>query len=65
MNEVMVEFGNGGYVYYDTDENNALWAAEEVLKCMENNGINVDNLYPTRAVLRDQNRNDISETDFH
>ncbi len=59
MNEIKIEFGKAGYIYYKTDEDTAVWAVDEALNCMKNNGINVDNLNPIAAILRDENGNDI------
>lgn len=64
MNEVKIEFGKAGYIYYQTDEDTAVWAVGEALNCMKNNGINVDNLHPTEAVLRDANGNDIDSVSY-
>lgn len=64
MNEVKIEFGKAGYIYYETDEDTAVWAVDEALNCMKNNGINVDNLHPTEAVLRDANGNDIDSVNY-
>ena len=61
MNELMACFGKGSWVYWKTDETNCIWAIEELDNVMTNNGINTDNLKVTRAVLRDENENDIDE----
>ena len=64
MNEVKIEFGKAWYIYYKTDEDTADWAVDEALNCMKNNGINVDNLNPVAAILRDENGNDIDSVTY-
>ena len=61
MNELMVVFGNAGYVYFETEKEIASSAYYDFIRHMRMSGINVDNLHPTKVVLRDINMDDIGE----
>ena len=63
MNELKVEFGNAGYIYYETEKKTAFSAYDEFIECLRSNGINDDNLRPSYAVLRDRDGYDIGEVE--
>lgn len=63
MNELMVCFGDGGYIYYNTDATEIDKATREWARIMDRAGMNIDNLVPTYACLRDNHDNNIDETD--
>lgn len=57
MNELMISFMGGGYVYYTTNQSNADKAFDEFLQTCENSGINMDNMLFDKAILRNQDGN--------
>ena len=62
MYELMVCFGNGGYMYYNTDQILIDKATREWGHVIDHAGMNIDNMNPTSACLRDNNGNIIAET---
>ena len=60
--ELMICFGNGGYIYYNTLKANLKEALHEWADAMNECCINTDNLEPTYACLRDLDDNITEET---
>lgn len=63
VNELMICFGDGGYIYYNTYESEINKATKEWARLMDRIGINIDNLMPTSACLRDPDDVVIDETE--
>ena len=61
MNELKIEFGDAGYLYFKTNQQTCDKAFDDFLQSLEDIGVNIDNInleYET-CVLRDANYNDI------
>lgn len=61
MNELMVNFGISGYIYFRTERDKTSEAIEEFYNAMENAGINCDNLFLESYELRDPDGEIIEE----
>jgi len=59
--ELMICFGEGGYLYYNTLKSNIKDAMKDWYKAMDHAYMNVDNMEITSAVLRDPDGNDVDE----
>ena len=59
MNELMITFMNGGYIYYKTDQVKADKAFDEFLRICEEAGMNLDNMFWDKAVLRNDTQGNI------
>jgi len=59
--ELMICFGEGGYLYYNTLNSNIKDAMKDWYKAMDHAYMNVDNMEITSAVLRDPDGNDVDE----
>lgn len=60
MNELMIVFKGGNYLYYKTHISNLKHALEDFRIRCEVNNINIDNMNIEKAVLRDANGKKIS-----
>lgn len=58
-NELYVDMGLSGYIYFKTRKKNCLDAIEDYQKAMESVGINSNNYCPLEYELRDENGNNI------
>ena len=61
MNELMVVYDGGQYLYWPTIETTPQNAIRAFGKLLSDNGINMDNMMVFRYELRDENGNDIPE----
>ncbi len=61
MNELMVVFGNQGYIYFPTKASNCEDAVEDFINTLKKAGINTDNLCIMTCTLRDGEYNDIDK----
>lgn len=64
MNELKVEFVSNDYLYYTTEETDAIRAFEEFYFAMDSVGVNLDNMKVKEIVLRDKYQNDIDKEVF-
>ena len=53
MNELMVDYGNGNWLYYQTAADNIKDAYTNMLSNLEAIGINFDNMHFCEMLLRD------------
>ena len=59
MNELMVVYGNGNWSYFKTSAETAKEAYEEYTAAAEKSGINMDNMKPSKIVLRNSECEDL------
>lgn len=59
MNELMISFVGGNYLYYKTLWGNAVDAIKDFYSDCNSLSINIDNMRIVGAVLRDEEGNDI------
>ncbi len=57
--ELMISYGNDSWAYFKTDKDTAKLAYKEYVTVCEEAGINIDNMNPSKIVLRDKNYVDI------
>ena len=61
MNELMIVYNGGQWLYYKTSQTTVKGALNEFEALCEKTGINTDNMRVQSAVLRDPLQNDIEE----
>ena len=64
MNELMINYENGNYIYYKTNMTTAWDAYHEFQRKCSQVGINVDDMIPTEARLMNEELEDIGVWKF-
>lgn len=59
MNELALQFGDAGWIYFPTKCKTIELALRQICNAFDAASINVEDLIPTLAILRDANRNEI------
>ena len=59
MNELMIIFTSGDYIYFKTDQKTADKAFDEFLEVCENANINIDNMNFAKCELRNKEQETI------
>ncbi len=56
MNELMITFMGGGWIYFKTDQEKADKAFDEFLRICEDSGMNMDNMDFAKCELRSEEK---------
>ncbi len=64
MNELMVVYSGGQWLYFKTQRTIIGEAYREYTEMMSRLGVNIDNMHPERAILRDADGSDIGAMQF-